>query len=400
MRAAAASRYGCVAAIAGLLLGLMVTMLPVAVRAQGTTSRSADDPMAAALRINVYICLSPTASVTSWRQTISGAIARAISSPPGVRGRIMGEAQCGAESVEFACRAGVYDQAGRVLNCSPDTLLQLIRVAGWYALQHSASENEDYEAFRMRQPSPLTPKAFAASAASRSDADFEAGLARLQAEAEAAGGQPSSQTGQVFQAILNLTLAAVFGHEASHVETEAPYCAITNPSRVEQSGLWAVLLRVATSDELYKPESLVTDEVRADRCATRRIRLEVGALAAGTLTANEQAFARRAAADIVSAILLSHEVNASGRQVFRIVDGYLYPPMRIMALAGEMSDGQSGSMVCGGAAENLVEAAQQTFRAVPGNGIMPDEMEHTLPRGVVAAWERRTAWSPASFACR
>jgi hypothetical protein len=117
-------------------------------------------------------------------------------------------------------------------------------------------------------------------------------------------------------------------------------------------------------------------------------------------TVTDQSFARRASADIVSAVLLSHEVNTSGRQVFRIIDGYLYPPLRIIALAGEMNAGEPGPTICGGAAENLVEAAQQTFRAVPGNGLMPDEMEHTLPRGVIAAWEKRSGWSLASFACR
>ena len=36
----------------------------------------------------------------------------------------LGEAHCGAETVEFACTARVYDQGGRVLTCSPDTLLR------------------------------------------------------------------------------------------------------------------------------------------------------------------------------------------------------------------------------------------------------------------------------------
>jgi len=265
-------------------MGMLIAMVPTEVRAQTTAPRPSDDPTTSALRINVYICASPTASVTPWRQTISRAIGRAISSPRGVRARIMGDARCGSEAVEFACKAGVYDQAGRVLTCSPDTLLQLIRVAAWYALRSSESPTDDYESFRLRQPSPLTLKAFAASAPGKSDAGFEAGLDQLRAEAETAEGRPGSRNGRVFQAILNLTLAAVFGHEASHVETDTPYCAITDKSRVEDLGLWAVLLRVATSDELYKPASLVTDEVRADRCATRRIHLEVAMLATGTIT--------------------------------------------------------------------------------------------------------------------
>jgi len=81
-------------------------------------------------------------------------------------------------------------------------------------------------------------------------------------------------------------------------------------------------------------------------------------------------------------------------------DAYLYPPLRILALAGEMNAGGPGPMVCGGAAENLIEASQQTYRVQPGNGMMPDEMEQAFPKGVIDAWEHRGPWSPAAFACR
>ena len=109
---------------------------------------------------------------------------------------------------------------------------------------------------------------------------------------------------------------------------------------------------------------------------------------------------RRAAADIVATILLTHTDAPGGRAAFVMNRAYLYPPMRILALAGEMNAGAPGPMVCGGAAESLVEAAQQTYRAQPGDGIMPDEMEHAFPKGVVDAWSKRSAWSSAAFACR
>src|SRR5260370_1121981 len=86
----ASGGHGCLAAVVGLVLGLLAAMVPGMVRAQGMAPSSSDDPMASALRVNVYICVSPTASITPWRQTISRAIARAISSPRGVRARIMG----------------------------------------------------------------------------------------------------------------------------------------------------------------------------------------------------------------------------------------------------------------------------------------------------------------------
>jgi hypothetical protein len=349
----------------------------------------------------VYICDATPGIVTPWRQTVSRAIARAIASPRRTRARVMGEARCGANKVEFACSAGVYDKGGRTLICSADTLLLLMRVSAWYALKHGEAAGESYEAFRNRQPQPLGLGAFRSAAPGKGDTAFESSVEALRREVEAGGDQgPGSATAKVFQAVLGMTFAAIFGHEASHLEEGPPFCAIAEQSRVEESALWTVLLRVNASDELYKRNDAVREEVVADRCATRRIRYERASLQSGTLSANDQEFVRRAAADIISSLLLSHTDAPSGRPAFVMDRAYLYPPMRIMALAGEMNAGAPGPMVCGGAAESLVEAAQQTYKAQPGNGMMPDDMEHTLPKGVIDAWSNRGAWSPAAFACR
>jgi hypothetical protein len=313
----------------------------------------------------------------------------------------MGEARCGAEAVDFACTSGVYDRGGRVLVCSPETLLRLIRVSAWYALKHDEHPDEDYEAFRARQASPLGVKAFAASAPGSGHAALDGNIERLRTVLEVSGGsQPEGRSERIIQAILDLAFAAIFGHEASHLEAGPPYCAIEGRSRIEESGLWSVLLRVTTSGELYKPSSPVSGEIVADRCASRRIRLARALLESGPVTAGDQEFVRRAAADVISTILLTHNDVLSGRPLFRLNDAYLYPPLRILALAGEMNAGGPGPMVCGGAAENLVEASQQTYRVQPGNGMMPDEMEQAFPKGVIDAWEHRGPWSPAAFACR
>ena len=72
----------------------------------------------------------------------------------------------------------------------------------------------------------------------------------------------------------------------------------------------------------------------------------------------------------------------------------------MLALAGEMNLGGAGPTLCGGTAENAVEAIQQTMHAEPGGGIIPDEIEHALPKGVIDAWNRKATWSAESFACR
>jgi hypothetical protein len=208
-------------------------------------------------------------------------------------------------------------------------------VSAWYAIKHGERPNEDYEAFRGREPSPLGMKAFMASAPSGADPAFDAAVERLRTEAEAAGeGGSESVAASTFRAILDMAFAAMFGHEASHLEVGPPYCAVSDRSRVEESGIWAVLLRVSSSDELYKPSSPVAGEVAADRCASRRIRLQRAVLSAGPLSAGEQQFVRRAAADIISTMLLTRVDAPNGRAVFRINDAYLYAHLRIIAVGG------------------------------------------------------------------
>jgi hypothetical protein len=309
----------------------------------------------------------------------------------------MGEARCGVDQVEFACIAGIYDKGGRVLTCSAETMLRLLRVSAWYAMRHW----DDYETFRTRNPTPLGLSAFQASARGTADATFEQNLEALRSTMEASGANPpDDRVGRILQSMLNLEFAAIFGHEGSHLEEAPPYCAISEQSRAEESGLWSILMRVSASDELFKRASPVAAEVAADRCAMRRIRLERSVLAVGPLSTLDQTFVARAAADIISTLLLSHHNAPSGKPLFQISDAYMYPPLRMYALAGEMNAGSEGPTICGGAAENLVEATQDTFRLKPGNGILPDELEHLLPRGVSDAWNRRSTWSTQSYACR
>lgn len=351
-------------------------------------------------QIITYICKSPTASITPWKNTVTRAIAFGLARPAGVKGQVRGEAECGEQTVEFACTGGVYDKGGPILICSADTLLLLLKVSAWYAIEHRLDPEEDYEVFRNRHEPRLGLVAFKAVSNSDLDDAFTMSLDSLRRQSEAGAVAVGQRRHVVFEGILNLVYAALIGHESAHIATAPPYCAITSQSRVEKTGLWAVLLRIAGSGELYKNQVPVVGELTADRCATRRIQVARGVLEKGTLSVNDQEFVRRAAADIISTMLFIRFDPAGRSPTITINDAYLYTPSRIVALAGELGIDGPGPVICGGAAENLTEATQFAMKQRPGNGLMPDEMEHVFPKGVIDAWERRSNWSPASYACR
>ena len=320
--------------------------------------------------------------------------------PDGAHVSVRGEAECGSAAVEIACVAGVYDKAAPILSCSPDTLSRLIAVAAWYALEHAAEPGEDYEAFRLRHPSRLGLTAFQSSGSTDGTWPYAKGLASLRSESElVAPNVTRTSVGGIFDSILALTFAAIIGHESSHLETTPPFCAIEQRSRLEEMGTWDVLFRVETSGELFEAGNPVKEEVVADRCALRRIRLASAAIDAGPLDEPEKAFARRAAADITSTLLLLRIGPGASLRAIAVGDSYLYPALRIAALAGEMGIGAAGPAICGGAAENLTQATQTAMQQRPGKGLMPDGMENLFPRGVIDAWEHRGNWSQKSFSC-
>ena len=84
----------------------------------------------------------------------------------------------------------------------------------------------------------------------------------------------------LFDAILDLALASVFGHEASHMEMGKPFCPIAEPGRGEEGGLLNVIVRIQGSGELFAKREVLQGEVTAGRCAARRVRLVRTALEA------------------------------------------------------------------------------------------------------------------------
>jgi hypothetical protein len=344
--------------------------------------------------VKVAIC-QMAVDLGPWMGIIGPALARPLAADDVSGVEIKRGVACGALHVETACFAGVLDGSGKGIACSPQSLLQLVRSSAWYALMRRRGEG--YESFRLRMPDPVNVAAFHFADGSTADATLEARLAALPHTEEMLAGDEAART---FMITLNLVFAAVFGHEDSHLYEKTPYCGLSELSDVEASGLYRAIGRVQSSGELFKSNDPSPAEVNADRCATRRIKESVERYVR-SLPSNVRQdlhFARRAAADIVAVVLLVHEGSAHPPIDASPVDGYLYPALRILALAGEL-DGDAKPIVCGAAAETFVQTTQMAFQALPGNGILPDDLQAALPSGVADAWNRKAHWSPQSFSC-
>jgi hypothetical protein len=344
--------------------------------------------------VRVAICRMGV-DLSPWELVIESALARPLAADDVSSVQIKRDVDCGPSLVETACTAGVLEGGGKGIACSPRTLLQLLRASAWYALKRR--EGEAYEAFRRRSPAPINVAAIHFADRSSPDAALEASLNSLPRSEDVV---PKYQAGRIFVMTVNLVYAAVFGHEDGHLYERAPFCGRAAASHVESAGLYTVLGRVQSSGELFKPNDPSPAEFTADRCATRRIRESIERYAHLLPEAQQPdlLFSRRAAADIVAVALLLHEDSAHQRLDATPVEGYLYPPLRILALAGEL-DGEEKPRICGAAAETFVQTTQAAFRAFAGKGILPDELEAALPPGVPDAWNRKSGWSTQSFSC-
>jgi hypothetical protein len=345
--------------------------------------------------VTVVICQGPV-DIAAWRGVVGPALARPLAAADVTGVDVKGAAACPSLiRVETACVAGVYDEAGRVVTCAPQSLLMLTRAAAWYALARRS--NESYESLRLRTADPIDETAFHFADGQTPDTALEPLVSSLpHSEVTPA----RDEAGRTFLMTLDLVFAAVFGHEDGHLYEQAPFCGVAAPSRVEASGLYAVLLRVESSGELFKVGDLSPEEYRADRCATRRLREAIDRYTRQTPAAEQGdlVFARRAAADIVSFARLIHDPSPHPRPDTTAVPGYLYPALRMLALAGEL-DATDKPRLCGGAAEAFVVAIQADYRGYPGNGILPDDLQAALPKGVADAWNRKAQWSPTSYTC-
>ena len=72
--------------------------------------------------------------------------------------------------------------------------------------------------------------------------------------------------------------------------------------------------------------------------------------------------------------------------------------LRILAFGAEL-DGDDKPRICGAAAQAFVATTQGDYRAFPGKGQLPDDLEAALPRGLPDAWNNKVPWSTQAFAC-
>ena len=379
------SRSG--ARLLAALIALALTWAPAAAQQQPTAGRAGPDRI-------VMLCNTADGAPGPWRDTLVLAIVRAFAILNTTRTQVRGDVDCPPTEAEIFCSAGVFEGLGPSAICNPRGLIRLSRATAWYAAQWRRGET--YDAFRNARGEKISLLALA-FADGRSDVPSPDQL-QLFIRPATSLTEADRERRAMFDAILDLTLAAVFGHEAAHMETKPPYCPVTEASSAEASIL-VIVKRVQLSDELFVHRDMVQGESTADRCATRRVRL-VRSIMQGNPRLDPQMidYATRAAADLVATGLAFGFRDEGGSLQFHDVPGYYYPAFRIALIVGEMRAGLAGPPLCGGAAEVAVQAYQLGFRTTPGKGQIPDELEEMFPQGVIDAWNGG-AWSPSVFAC-
>lgn len=223
----------------------------------------------------------------------------------------------------------------------------------------------------------------------------------------------------LFQTIVNYNMAALIGHEISHVFDNV--CPIKTSARTEESGLFKKVVNEQQIGELFCPWFPAIEEVWADRCALRHIR-HLRDKAKLNINADEnkfEDFSRRVASDMIAFQSLvgwrRHKEIALGKYAQPFLQDYLYSPYRLLLMTAEIHEGISSPVVCGESASLFVQGVQESFRnGIPkrllksapestlncseGKGNVSDDLLALLPKGVESSWNG-SPWTKESFSC-
>lgn len=331
------------------------------------------------------------------------AVIRAV--VPGSRSKVVGFRV-------IACNAAIGDAScfaqDRVLICRASVIERTLRAAAWMAKQYEGSSLPSYDDFRLVHrrwnvdATRYADRVDANPAVDAALASLMANYVKFQAAGLTASAENLSPAQQVYIATVDYVLAALIGHELSHVLGER--CPLPQKAAVEDLSLDKRFLSLHQSGELFcrRPPSL--EEVRADVCGLRHIRATTQSLAAHRADARYTAFARRVSADLIAFNVTfgwRPRPNAPvGKYPFMELNEYLYAPMRVLAYAVELTPPAKGSVsVCGESASLFVFGTQQLFKSCPkAKGNVADDLLALLPPAVEAAWNG-APWLPATFAC-
>lgn len=207
----------------------------------------------------------------------------------------------------------------------------------------------------------------------------------------------------LYQAIVDLNMAALIGHEVAHLFDDK--CPLSTTSAAETSGLFDSTVTQQLGGQLFCPRFPVIEEVKADRCALRHIHGLHHHERSSAITDDSAFgdFVRRAAADMVAFQALTGWRRFTqlppGRYILRPLDQYLYAPYRVLLMTAEIHGERPRPAVCGEAAGLFVHGVQESFRACPdGGGIVTDDLLALLPPKLEESWNG-APWTDESFAC-
>jgi hypothetical protein len=334
--------------------------------------------------------------------TVAAAIKRAVR--PAATGKRVGYRVVTCDDVlpDSSCFA-----QQKVLVCRESVVDRVLRAASWAIAKHQESTEANYEAFRLRVPRwSLDAVKYAdgvtsSLAADRISPQLRETYTLLQAEPDSSL-SALSHSEQVFAATVDYALAALIGHELSHVFEER--CPVTSPARTEESGLVRKLLGLHHSGELFCPRNPSPEEVRADICGLRHIRLVSSSLAARGGDRQAIELAARLAADLVAFQNIfgwrPRPGVPAGSYGFLELRQYLYEPMRVLAYGVELSPSTGNQPpVCGESASLFVHGTQElSKRCTDGKGQVSDDILALVPKGVEDSWNG-ARWTQASFSC-
>jgi hypothetical protein len=319
---------------------------------------------------------------------LKSAVARAMALNPKVRHIGVRTESCAQRMPDAAC----FGVEGGVM-CRISAIQRAFRAASWTVAKYALAGGPGYEPFRRALPRGVG-YAFQYADGARAEPEVDLWLQEHIAEAGYSA---------VRDALVDVSLAALIGHEMAHTEPNDT-CAIQTKAFVESSGLFSQLIKNEQSGEIFSAHNPSVAEVKGDACGLRHVyqwnqrvpdRIRDAAF--------DLAFVRRAGADLVAWQSATgwRKLAAlpDGRYAYFSLDPYLYSPFRAMLFAAEVHAAKDGPAICGYAAEVIVQSFQQTFQKYnQGRGNIGDDVLAWLPKGVESAWNGQP-WTPASFAC-
>jgi hypothetical protein len=283
--------------------------------------------------------------------------------------------------------------APKVVICQIAVIQRVIRAAAWITSKQGASASLSYEQFRRANPES-TGHAFQYADYAQTASDADSLLD---------GSSSANLEQQRRMALLtDYSLATLLGHEITHADDNN--CPISAKSSAEESGLLAKIIQDDLTGEIFGKHSPAPEELAADRCALRHIRALNQRL---TQKFNNEDVATldffiRASADMV--VFQScfgwrkYRQLPDGKYVIYSLDSYLYAPYRGLLFASEIRGSFPKPVVCGYAADMLVQAIQTTYRNASGRGNVDNSILAYFPKGVEASWNG-APWTAGSFAC-